>query len=1179
MKINRKYTKQNINPYDLFEYDIRYSILRNPNGSVVFEMNNVEVPSHWSHLASDILAQKYFRKSGVPQVDAKGHIVKDENGKAILGGENSIKQVVHRLAGTWTDWGKRYDYFDTEEDASAFYDEVVYMLLNQMAAPNSPQWFNTGLFNMYGIKGNKQGHYFVQNETGKTCESQDAYSRPQTSACFIQSIDDDLVNEGGLFDLLCKEARIFKYGSGTGTNFSKIRGASEQLSGGGVSSGLMSFLKVFDRAAGAIKSGGTTRRAAKMVILDIDHPDVEDFIEWKSKEEDKVASLVAGSKVIAKFMQEIIDESVVNGYDPNKNKKLKVLIQKALNRGVPLSTIKKALDLVSFGFTKLDFTSYDVAFEGEAYLTVSGQNSNNSIRVTNDFIKAVEEDDIWELRYRKNGEVSKVVRARDLFEKINISAWISADPGIQFDTTINEWNTCPRSGRINASNPCSEYMFLDDSACNLASINLIKFWDTEKQTFLIDEYKHAIYIWTIVLEISVLMAQFPSKRIAELSYEYRTLGLGYTNFGSLLMVAGIPYDSPQALAITGALSSLLTSEAYSTSALLARQLGTFSHYEKNKEDMLRVIRNHRNAVYNVSENDYEQLTIKPIGIDANYCPDYLLKEAQKSWDNTLELANKYGFRNAQVTVLAPTGTIALVMDCDTTGIEPDFAIVKYKKLAGGGYFKIVNKSVKIALQKLGYTEEQIYDIEKYTLGYATLNYHDELILENCPEINTQTLKDRGITKDIIANIDQHLKDTFDIRFAFNKFSISESLLHKLGIAKKDIDDSNTNFLSLLGFTEEQIEIANNYVCGTMMLEGAPHIATEHLPIFDCASKCGKSGTRFISHMAHIRIMAAAQPFITGAISKTVNMPANATVDEIYNVYMTAWKMMLKSIAIYRDGSKLSQPLNSSMLDGLNEVVTLGDENTLDETLGPKEMYEMLDKRLTRRRLPNNRRGRTREAKIGGQKIFLRTGEYDDGTAGEIFLDMYKEGAAFRGMLNSFAILTSKALQYGVPLEELVDTFIFTKFEPQGIVQGHEAVKYASSILDYVFRSLGYDYLGRTDFVQEKPKYKEATSDATKKAEINTNNTNGYSNTQNDNIQNKKSNVDLILEQAGVPIEEENSPSLFEKNNIGTYTSIDIYNAKTMGYTGEQCTNCSSIRVKRNGTCLLCEDCGTTSGCS
>ena len=1181
MKINRKYTKKYINPFDLFEYDIRYSILRNPNGSVVFEMNDVEVPSHWSQLASDILAQKYFRKSGVPQVDVAGHILKDENGNAILGSENSIKQVVHRLAATWTEWGKKYNYFDTNEDASVFYDEVVYMLLNQMAAPNSPQWFNTGLFNIYGIKGNKQGHYFVSQETGKLCESQDAFSRPQTSACFIQSIEDDLVNEDGIFDLLSKEARIFKYGSGTGTNFSKIRASAEQLSGGGISSGLMSFLKVFDRAAGAIKSGGTTRRAAKMVILDIDHPDVEDFIEWKSIEENKVASMVAGSKIISVFMQAILDEALVNGVDPNKNKNLKILIQKALNRGVPLNAIKKTLDLISLGFTNLDFTPYTTAFEGEAYTTVSGQNSNNSIRVTNDFMKAVVNNEMWELRYRRNGDVAKVVKAKDLLDKINICAWKSADPGMQFDTTINEWHTCPQSGRINASNPCSEYMFLDDSACNLASINLIKFWDTEKQIFLVDDYKHAIYIWSIVLEISVLMSQFPSKRIAESTFEFRSLGLGYTNLGSLLMVAGIPYDSPEALAMTGVLSSLLTSEAYSTSSLLARELGTFLHYEKNKEDMLRVIRNHRNAVYNASEKDYERLTIKPIGLDEKYCPHYLLDAAKKSWDNTLELGNKYGFRNAQVTVLAPTGTIALVMDCDTTGIEPDFAIVKYKKLAGGGYFKIVNKSVKIALQNLGYTKEEIYDIEKYTLGQATINDQENFILDNCPEINTQALKDRGLTKDIIANIDQQLKTAFDIRFAFNKFSISELVLHKFGLSQSEIDDPNANFLSLLGFTDEQIEKANDYVCGTMMLEDAPHIKAEHLPIFDCASKCGNHGMRYIPYMAHIRMMAACQPFITGAISKTVNMPSDATVEEIHNVHISAWNMMLKAIAIYRDGSKLSQPLNSSMLDGLNEIVLLGDENTLDETMGPKEMYEMMDRRLTRKKLPKRRRGITREAKIGGQKIFLRTGEYDDGTLGEIFLDMYKEGASFRGMFNSFAILTSKALQYGVPLEELVDTFTFTKFEPHGIVQGHEAVKFASSVLDYVFRSLGYDYLDRTDFVQAK-------NEKTKPIELKTEskkltNETSILNSNNDysTIQNKVSDIDLILEQAGINVEDEDVPTLFEAQDTLPIdnTTIEITKAKSMGYTGEQCTNCSSIRVKRNGTCLLCEDCGTTSGCS
>jgi ribonucleoside-diphosphate reductase alpha chain len=1185
MKISRRYTKKGENPFELFEYEIRSSILRNPNGSIIFEMNNIEVPAHWSQLATDILAQKYFRKSGVPTNSLYSNDATNSNS---TNSETSVKQVVHRLAGAWTDWGKRYNYFDNE-NAQAFYDEVVYMLLNQMVAPNSPQWFNTGLNYAYGITGKSQGHYFVSPETGITMQSEDAFSRPQTSACFIQSIVDDLVNEGGIFDLLNKEARIFKYGSGTGTNFSNLRGSSEQLSGGGVSSGLMSFLKIFDRAAGAIKSGGTTRRAAKMVILNIDHPDIEEFIEWKSIEEDKVAMLVAGSKVYSIFMRAIVDEALANGDDPNKNPKLKTLIQKALNRGVPISAIKKSLDQISLGFTSLNFNSYDVQFEGEAYLTVSGQNSNNSIRVTNDFMNAVENNDFWELKYRKNNLVSKVVKAKELFDKINLCAWKSADPGMQYDTTINEWNTCPKSGRINASNPCSEYMFLDDSACNLASINLVKFWDTGKSLFAIDDYKHAIHIWTLVLEISVLMAQFPSKRIAELSYEYRTLGLGYANLGSLLMIGGIPYDSPNALAITGAITSLLTSEAYSTSALLAKELQPFMHYELNRKDMLRVIRNHRNAAYNRPFEEFEEITIEPLGIDENYCPQYLLNAARASWDNTLELGNKYGFRNAQVSVLAPTGTIALIMDCDTTGIEPDFAIVKYKKLAGGGYFKIVNHSVKIALTKLGYTDEQIDSIEKYTLGHSSL--------ENCPTINRNSLLEKGFTDDIVNSIEAQLATAFNIRFAFNKYSIGNDFLHKLGLSHSDIDNPNTDLLSLLGYSDEEIDKANEFICGTMMLEGAPYIKPEHLPIFDCASKCGANGTRFIHYLAHIRIMAAAQPFITGAISKTVNMPANATIEEVSNVHTTAWKMMLKAIAIYRDGSKLSQPLNSALLTELDEVVSLGDENTLDETLGPKEIHQIQDNRLTRRKLPKRRAGITREATVGGQKIFLRTGEYEDGTLGEIFLDMYKDGAAFRGMLNSFAILASKALQYGVPLEELVDTFTFTKFEPQGIVQGHEAVKFASSVLDYVFRSLGYDYLNRTDFVHNKKETIEPVSHQ----RLNTSSTNIPINPIHGAIHGAKPNlttehntmvhshnlstIDRLLAEVGVEDKEQKEQTIaipFDANynkNLSNQSNNSGSYAKSLGYTGEQCSNCSSIRVKRNGSCLLCEDCGTTSGCS
>jgi ribonucleoside-diphosphate reductase alpha chain len=847
------------------------------------------------------------------------------------------------------------------------------------------------------------------------------------------------------------------------------------------------------------------------------------------------------------------------------------------------------------GFTTLNFDAYSVQFEGEAYLTVSGQNSNNSVRVTNNFMKAVENDELWNLVYRTDGSVAKSVRAKDLFDKINLCAWKSADPGLQFDTTINEWHTCPQSGRINASNPCSEYMFLDDSACNLASINLVKFWDTENFHFDVDAYKHTIKLWTIVLEISVLMAQFPSKRIAELSYEFRTLGLGYANLGSLLMISGNPYDSPEALAITGALTSILTAEAYATSALLAKEQGTFMHFDENKKDMLRVIRNHRNAAYNVDAIMYENLSVKPMGIDDRYCPNYLVKAARATWDNTLELGTKYGFRNAQVSVLAPTGTIALIMDCDTTGIEPDFAIVKYKKLSGGGYFKIVNRSVTIALQRLGYTENQIADIENYTLGHSTLN--------GCPYINEQTLKERGFTSDVIDKIEEKLKNAFDIKFVFNKFTIGEKTLLDVGISEDEMNNPNFDILKTLGFSDEQINKANDYVCGTMMIEGAPHLKAEHLPIFDCASKCGKNGTRYISYMAHLRIMAAAQPFVTGAISKTVNLPADATVSEIANVHLAAWKMMLKAIAIYRDGSKLSQPLNSAILEGLDDVITLGDAQSLDETLGPKEIQTIREQQLVRRKLPKLRRGITREATVGGQKIFLRTGEYEDGSLGEIFLDMYKDGAAFRGMLNSFAILTSKALQYGVPLEELVDTFVFTKFEPQGIVQGHEAIKLATSVLDYVFRSLGYDYLGRKDFVQVKDASPIITSDAIKSAipqykapektkaqeyhsethshisaiekllaELNANKMLTREDTNSDTI---PMPFDGTLASSDSHLHLTTMTSLFENESFEKRRK----DARSLGYSGEQCANCSSMRVKRNGSCLLCEDCGTTTGCS
>lgn len=1179
MKFQRRFTKEGTSPFDLFTYTKRSSILRNPDGSVVFDMKDIEVPTGWSQLASDILAQKYFRKTGVPQVDENGKPLVDSNDKPILGSEKSIKQVVHRLSGAWRDWGEKYKYFDSEKDASVFYDEISYMLLKQMCAPNSPQWFNTGLFYAYGITGSKQGHYYVDPDTKEITVSQDAYSRPQPHACFIQSVDDDLVGENGVFDLATREARIFKYGSGTGTNFSNLRGAGEKLSGGGYSSGLMSFLKIFDRAAGAIKSGGTTRRAAKMVIVDIDHPDVEEFIEWKAKEEEKVAALVAGSRVNSTFMQAVLEEGVSGGTDLKKNKKLKVLIQKALNRGIPLNHVKRVLDLVDQGFTSIDFPVFDTHYEGEGYITVSGQNSNNSVRLSNDFMNAVDNDEMWELRWRKNGETAKVVRARDLWEKINLCAWKSADPGVQFDTTINEWHTCPQSGRINGSNPCSEYMFLDDTACNLASLNLMKFYDEDSDTFRVEDFKHSIRLWTVVLEISVLMAQFPSKEVADLSYKFRTLGLGYANLGTLLMVNGIPYDSPEALSWAGALSAILTGQSYSTSAEMAKELGAFSEYELNKDDMLRVIRNHRRAAYNSAPAEYEDLTIRPKGINPRYVPEYMLDAARSCWDEALELGNQFGFRNAQVTVIAPTGTIGLVMDCDTTGIEPDFAVVKYKKLAGGGYFKIVNQSVRKALSRLAYTERQIEDIEKYSKGSGTLI--------GCPHINKKSLKEKGFTDEKIDIIEKQLDNVFDIKFAFNKWTLGEDFLKGIGFSSVQLDDPSFDVLRSMNFSDQQIDAANDYICGTMMLEGAPHLKDEHLHIFDTANKCGKKGKRFIDYMAHIRIMAAAQPFITGAISKTVNMPAEATISQISELHVKSWKSMLKAIALYRDGSKLSQPLNSSNLKDLDEVVSLGDENTLDETKGPQQVQEIIADRLhyklVRHKLPKKRHGHIREAVIGGHKLFLRTGEYEDGTLGEIFIDMYKEGASFRGLVNSFAILASKALQYGVPLEDLVDTFTFTRFDPSGPVDGHEAIKNATSVLDYVFRSIGYDYLKREDFVHVKAvdEYTENSSN-NKNAAVYSSPLEDYPLVVNNPLQNEANQEPPLTVETLMVTNESDIKPVSSKPDNGVNLQIKVgtsSEAQSFGYTGEYCSNCGSMRVKRNGSCTVCEDCGTTSGCS
>ena len=1085
MRIIRKFTKAEKSPYAAIEFRSTASEIRNPDGSVVFHLEDIRVPTTWSQVACDVLAQKYFRKAGVPAAlktveenDVPSWLWRREADDAALadlpeddrfGGESDAKQVFDRLAGTWTYWGWKAGMFDGEKDARAYYDEMRYMLASQRGAPNSPQWFNTGLHWAYGIDGPAQGHSYVDFRTGELTLAKTSYEHPQPHACFIQSINDDLVNDGGIMDLWVREARLFKYGSGTGTNFSRLRAADEKLSGGGKSSGLMSFLKIGDRAAGAIKSGGTTRRAAKMVVVDVDHPDIEDYVNWKVREEQKVAALVAGSRLANKHLNAVVTACHAregeDRFDIRRNPELKKEVKAARRSMIPEAYIKRVIDFAQQGYTEVEFPVYDTDWDSEAYLTVSGQNSNNSVRVTDEFLDAVLSDGDWELIRRTDGDVAKRIKARDLWEQIGHAAWACADPGIQYDTTINDWHTCPNSGRINASNPCSEYMFLDDTACNLASLNLLAF-QNDDGSFDVEAYAYAVRLWTMTLEISVVMAQFPSPRIAELSYHFRTLGLGFANIGGYLMAIGIPYDSEAGRAICAAASALMTGIAYATSAEIAGELGAFPGFEENRDAMLRVIRNHRRAARGMRE-DYEDLAVTPVPLDAATCPDQpLAAAAARAWDDALELGERHGYRNAQVSVVAPTGTIGLVMDCDTTGIEPDFAMVKFKKLAGGGYFKIINRVVPRALARLGYSPEQIEEMVRYAVGNGSL--------VEAPGIDHADLRAKGFTDEALEAIEGVLGEAFDIKFAFNKWTLGEAFCTEtLGLEAAALNDVSFDMLASLGFSKEDIDAANTHVCGAMTLEGAPHLMSEHLPVFDCANPCGRTGKRFLSVNSHIHMMAASQPFISGAISKTVNMPANATVEDCMEAYLLSWRLGLKANALYRDGSKLSQPLQASLLaDDIDDAA-----DALEEILeAPNAVRaEVVAERIVeriisgeRKRLPQRRKGYTQKAVVGGHKVYLRTGEYENGSIGEVFIDMHKEGAAFRSLMNNFAIAISIGLQYGVPLEEYVESFTFTRFEPSGIVEGNDTIKMATSILDYIFRELAVSYLGRNDLAHVKP---------------------------------------------------------------------------------------------------------------
>ncbi|MDB4780406.1 adenosylcobalamin-dependent ribonucleoside-diphosphate reductase [bacterium] len=1178
MKISRRFTNTDRDVYDSIEWTTRTSKITNADGSVVFEMNDAEIPASWSQLATDIVVSKYFRKAGVPQSNPDGTPMLDDAGNTVLGPERSVRQVVSRLSRCWRHWGERYGYFSTTEDADAFEAELAHMLLNQMAAPNSPQWFNTGLNLAYGITGPAQGHFVPDHATGEVTRAADAYTHPQPHACFIQRVSDDLVGDGGIMDLWTREARLFKYGSGTGTNFSAVRGSDEPLSGGGRSSGLMSFLKIGDRAAGAIKSGGTTRRAAKMVCLDLDHPDIEEFIDWKVREEIKVAALVEGMKNLAPEQQDV-----------------------ARDLGLEL----------------------DYDFNGEAYYTVSGQNSNNSVRISDQFFDAVDAGGDWNLMRRTDGELSRAIPATGLWEKICFAAWKCADPGVQYDSTINAWHTCPEGGRINASNPCSEYMFLDDTACNLASINLLKFFDSETRTFDIDGYEHAIGLWTIVLEISVLMASFPSEEIARRSWKYRTLGLGYANLGAMLMQSGIPYDSDEGRAICGALTSILTGRSYTASALLAAEHGPFDGYEKNREHMLRVIRNHRRAAHGVARDsgEYEDLRISPVPIDheevsrANLAnAEDLLRHSTSAWDDALAFGERFGYRNAQVSVIAPTGTIGLLMDCDTTGVEPDFALVKFKKLAGGGYFKIANQSLRPSLASLGYASDAIDSIVAHVMGRLDLEV--EMPLPDGTRGDGISFRDflveHGYTGEDLVALENVLPTVFELRFAFNAWSMPEAVLRKLGVDPEAARaDMTFDGLAALGLTVAQRTILNRVICGTQTVEGAPGLKDSDLAVFDCANKCGPDGKRFIAPVGHIHMMAAAQPFISGAISKTINMPADASVEQIGDAYRMSWELGLKANALYRDGCKLSQPLNTTAdveqdddvdadealeATGANEAADAMLEASLRDAGAEarviERVVEKIIERPMRRRLPDTRESVTHKFNVAGHEGYLIVGLYEDGSPGELFITMAKEGSTIGGLMDSLGTAISVALQYGVPVQSLVTKFAHQRFEPMGMTTNSD-IPFAKSLVDYIFRWFGMQFVPgyreqnaprRTPaatpvevktIVKEDEQCETKSDTPARDRNFETGLSAGTGKTDAPSTMNPVSGgmaASPSVTSATRPTENPDTDDTTTAPNV-----LDQSNASLMG-DAPACDVCGSITV-RNGTCYKCLNCGNSMGCS
>lgn len=1128
MHVSRLFTVAGRSPYEGIDFVSRTSKITTLDGSVVFQADGVTVPSTWDQTATDVLAQKYFRRAGC-DFSYEGSVYRDSMAKEIFPAgyvipnrtkENDLRETIHRIVGCWTKWGQCLGYFSSDEDAQAFYDEMSYMIATQRFAPNSPQWFNVGLNYAYGITGVPQDYFHVDphHPDQGSVPTPNAYTYPSSSACFILGVTDDLVTPGGIADLWMREARVFKMGGGAGSNFSAVRAAGEPLSGGGTSSGLMSFLAVNDRAAGAIKSGGTTRRAAKLVALDVDHPDIETFIRWKVVEERKAAAIVCGQQAMRKSWVSMVEAYQQDrDANPATNAKLASTLRKAVAAGVPVPFIDQCMKRLSLGDTSLDLQDITLDWEGEAYQSIGAQNSNNSVRVTDAFMEAVLNDGDWNLTRRTDGSVAKTLRARDLWKQLVHAAWACADPGLQFDTTYNSWHTCPAGGRIRSTNPCSEFAFLDNTACNLGNTNLVAFLDG--RVFNVEAFTHACSLITIALEITVACSQYPSAELAQNSYDYRPLGQGFANLGALLMRLGLPYDSREGRDVAAAITSLMTGVAYGTSALMAHDLGAFPAFEENREALLRVLGRHRDASHGIDvlpTGSYEVRTFSMRPTASSATP--IAEAAKAVWDATVFQAG-HGVRNAQVTCLAPTGTVGIVMGCDTTGIEPDFALVKFKKLAGGGYLKQVNGSVEVALRNLRYSEEDIQDIQDYILGKPILQLPDSAA------ITKKDLLEHGYTLSGISTWDEKLRSSFDPSYV-------------LPVA---------DLVAVFG--QERVDSFLLDVGGRATVEGAPHLEEDHLPIFDCANKCGRWGKRFISPMGHLMMMAACQPFLSGSISKTVNLPSTATFDDVSEVYMNAWKWGVKSIALYRDGSKFSQPLATSlgMLDGLQ---AMEDAPEAQAPTVPVVAEALARQVATRTRLPHRRGGYTQAASVGGTKMYLRTGEYDDGSLGEIFLDIHKEGAGYRSLLNAFAIAVSIGLQYGVPLDEFCDAFIFTKFEPNGLVRGHDAVKNATSVIDFAFRDLAISYLDRHDLAHVKPE-------------------------DFLNGSGPKRPVSRAI-NFGVDVEAEVAAPEAPKG-VPARSAKDL--AREQGFTGEPCPECGHLTLVRNGTCNKCQTCGTTTGCS